>query len=156
MEPGINHFPTETLRRLIASEGKTVSAVICYMWLNRMNPNDIVQLIDNVEFRFSDGSHIIVSANDENEGLEVLNDFDLAHEQMQLEKEFNGKIKIVPVDAAKTKMWEEIPGRALTHVGLTKDGDHYLNDSIQLNFGDERRIIQLSPMDGLIIDYYED
>lgn len=150
------HFSQDALTTLLASEGKVVSGIVCYFWVNRINPNDSVELIDNFELKFTDGSHLVISCHEENEGIAVLNDFSMAAEQAELEKNFGNKIRIIPVDASKTQMWTDIPGKVLESVDLTRDGEQYLNDSVLLNFGDEKRIIQLSPTDGLIIDYYEE
>jgi hypothetical protein len=156
METPAHYFSKEALSLMLAVEGKTVSSIVCYFWLNQVNPSDAVELIDNVELKFSDGTYIILSCDDENEGLSVFSEFDIAQEQAELEKNFGKKIRIVPVDASKTKMWSDVPGKVLKSIDLTRDGEQYLSDSVLLNFGDEKRIIQLSPTDGLIIDYYED
>lgn len=156
MEPNPSHFPDEALRNITAIEGKTLAMVICYIWVNKMDPKASVELIDNVELRFADGARIVISCNEDVEGLSITNDFDYKEEQAQLSAEFGDKIRIVPVDASKTKMWQDVPGKVLDSVGLTRDGDNYLADSMVLNFGEERRIISLSPLDGLIIDYYEE
>ncbi|MBS1634678.1 MAG: hypothetical protein JST26_02070 [Bacteroidetes bacterium] len=156
METSAKHFSPEMLAILLAAEGKVISGIVCYFWVNRINPNDAVELIDNFELKFTDGSHVVISCNEENEGIAVFNNFSLADEQAELEKNFGNKIRIIPVDASKTQMWTDIPGKVLESVDLTRDGEHYLNDSVLLNFGDEKRIIQLSPADGLIIDYYEE
>lgn len=156
MEPNSSHFSDDALRNIMAIEGKTLAMVICYIWVNKMDPKASVELIDNVELKFTDGSHIVISCNEDVEGLSITNDFDYKEEQAELTAQFGDKIKIVPVDASKTKMWQDVPGKVLDSVGLTKDGEQYLDDSMVLNFGEERRIISMSPLDGLIIDYYEE
>jgi hypothetical protein len=156
MEPNPSHFSDDALKKITAIEGKTLATVICYIWVNKMDPKATVELIDNVELRFTDGSHIVISCNEDVEGLSITDDFDYKEEQARLTAEFGDKIRIVPVDASKTKMWEEVPGKVLDSVGLTKDDSDYLDDSMVLNFGEEKRIISLSPLDGLIIDYYEE
>jgi hypothetical protein len=53
-------------------------------------------------------------------------------------------------------MWEAVPGQKLQSIQITKEGDYYKADSIMLNFGEEKRTISIGPLDGLIIDYYEE
>lgn len=156
MERQAKHFSEESLKNILAAEGKVVSGIICYFWLNRINPQALVELIDNIELKFTDESSLIISCSEEVEGMEVMSDFNVKEEQEILDKEFGGKIKIIPIDAAKTKMWQDIPGMILESIDLTRDGDHYLSDTVLLNFGEEKRIITLSPTDGLIMDYYEE
>lgn len=156
MEQGASRFSDEELKKITSIEGKTLEQVICYIWVNKTDPNAIVELIDNVELRFADHTHLVISCNQDVEGLTVSDDFDYRQEQVQLDQEFGGKIRIIPVDASKTKMWEDVPGKVLESVDVTREGNDYLSDSIVLNFEKEKRIISLSPLDGLIIDYYED
>ena len=52
--------------------------------------------------------------------------------------------------------WKELEGLKLESVQLTKDGEYYLSDSVVFNFGAERRVVSISPADGLIIDFFED
>jgi hypothetical protein len=44
----------------------------------------------------------------------------------------------------------------LKKVRVTRDDGNYLADSIVLDFGEELREISIAPLDGLIIDYYEE
>jgi len=148
-------FDKNSLRRFIESEGKEVKAVICYLWQNNINKSDVVELIDNIEFVFADNSKLTLGCNTENDGLEVV-DFDFETEKKEIEKEFDGRIKFFAVNASPTKMWEDVIGKKLMAVQLSKEADYYLSDSVLLNFGEERRTISVSPMDGLIIDFYED
>jgi hypothetical protein len=39
---------------------------------------------------------------------------------------------------------------------LTKNNNLYRADSLVIDFGEEKREIQISPLDGLIIDYFEE
>ena len=53
-------------------------------------------------------------------------------------------------------MWADVVGKKLESVKLTRSGEYYKADSLILDFGSEKREISISPMDGLIIDYYEE
>ena len=149
------YFSTEALKSFVAAEGKQVKTVICYLWHNAINKNEIVELIDNIEFAFSDNSRINVSNNMDNNGLDVI-DFNFEEEKREIENEYKGKIKLFAVNASPTKMWEDVIGKKLIAVQLTKENDNYLCDSILLNFGEEKRTVSVSPLDGLIIDFWEE
>lgn len=152
----MNHFTDTQLKLLTSIEGKTLKKIVCYFWVNRLNPNDSVELIDNVELYFNDASSLVITCNDESNGLEVLNDFNFEEEKAQLKEEFGDKIRIIPIDASTTKMWTDVIGQTIEELQLSRDGDNYLNDALILNFGSEKRTIGISPSDGLIIDYWED
>lgn len=148
-------FDAQALAEMVGAEGKELKLVICYLWHNEVNKNDIVELIDNIEFVFTDQSKLIFGSNPDSSGLDV-GLFDYEAEKAELEKEFEGRIRIFRINASTTKMWNDVIGKKLHAVQLTKEGDKYLSDSVMMDFGDEKRTISISPLDGLIIDFYEE
>lgn len=148
------YFTHQALARFVAAQGKTVEKVICHLWQNNMNPNEAVEIIDNVELHFSGEEKLTISCNDNGDGLDAI-DFNAQEIAKALKLEFEGKIKLFKVDASTTKMWQDVIGKKLESVQLTKDDEHYKADSLMLNFGEEKRTVAISPLDGLIIDYYE-
>jgi len=150
------HFTDTQLKLLTQLEGKTLSKIICYFWVNKLNPNESIELIDNVEFIFNDSTSYVITCNEESSGLDILNDFNFEQEKAQLKQEFGDKIKIIPIDASTTKMWTDVIGETIEAIELSKDDENYLNDAIIVNFGTEKRTIGISPADGLIIDYWEE
>jgi hypothetical protein len=149
------YFTTDALQKMLAVHGKTVENIIIYLWQNLTDPNNSVEIIDSLQLTFSDKSSITIGCNENSEGLDILN-FNYQELKSQLEQEFQNKIKIHALNAGKTKMWTDIIGKTLESIQLTKQGDYYLADSLLLNFGEEKRTVALNPLDGLIIDYFED
>lgn len=152
----MSHFSDHQLKLLTTAEGKTLQKVMIYFWVNRLNPNAQIDLIDNVELVFSDDTAMVITCNDESTGINVLEDFNFEEEKATLKAEFGDKIKIIPIDASTTKMWTDVIGQAIESVELSKEDEQFLNDALILNFGTEKRSIGISPNDGLIIDYWED
>lgn len=150
------HFTDHQLKLLTSYEGKTLKKVMIYFWINRLNPDAQIDLIDNVEFVFTDNSSLVITCNDDSTGIEVLNDFNFEEEKTQLKNEFGDKIKIIPIDASTTKMWTDVVGETIEAFQLSREDDQFLNDALVINFGIEKRSIGISPNDGLIIDYWED
>lgn len=150
------YFSDIQLKLLSSIEGKTLKKIVCYFWVNRLNPTESIELIDNLELFFNDNSSLVVTCNEDGNGLDIIDDFNFEAEKNQLKQEFGDKIKIIPIDASSTKMWADVIGETLEAVQLTREDDNYLNDAIVLNFGIEKRTINLSPTDGLIIDYWEE
>jgi hypothetical protein len=60
------------------------------------------------------------------------------------------------VDASTTKMWEDIVGKTLQSVRIVKEGEYHKAGSVLLVFNGEKRIISVNPLDGLVLDYYEE
>lgn len=149
------YFDPESLKKLIASEGKEVKAILCYLWQNSINKNDIVELIDVFEILFTDNYRLSLCSNPEGSGLEAII-YDYKTAKQEVEKEHGEKIKVIGVNASGTKMWTDVIGKKLVSVQLTKQDGNYLSDSVVFNFGEERRVVSVSPLDGLIIDFYEE
>lgn len=149
------YFSDNALLKLNSVQGKQVQKVICYLWQNKQNPNDVVELIDNIELVFDDHDRINIACNENGDGLTTV-DFDLAAVKEELEREFKGKIKLFAIDASDTKMWKDVKNKVLENIQISKEDGKYKADSILLNFGEEKRTISIGPIDGLIIDYYEE
>ena len=149
------YFDAESLKKLIAAEGKTVKAINCYLWQNSINKNDVVELIDVFEIVFTDGYKLSLCSNGENSGMDAI-DYNYEAERKEIEKEHEGKIKVYGVTASGTKMWTDVIGLKLQSFQLTKEDKNYLSDSVVFNFGEEKRVVSISPLDGLIIDFHEE
>lgn len=150
------HFSDHQLQLLTSAEGKTLKKVVIYFWVNRFNPNAQIDLIDNVELLFNDDTSLVITCDDESNGISVLNDFNFEEEKENLKLEFGDKIKIIPIDASTTKMWTDVIGETIEAIKLSKEDEQFLNDALVISFGAEKRSIGISPSDGLIIDYWED
>ncbi len=150
-----NYFSDLALARFVESQGKTVAKIVCHLWQNSIDKNNTVEIIDNLELHFTDGKKLTISCNEDGEGLDVI-DFDYKSTSAELLKEFEGKIKLFAVDASSTKMWVDIVGKTLESVRVVKEGEYHVAGSILLVFNGEQRIISANPLDGLVLDYYED
>jgi hypothetical protein len=149
------YFSHEALARFVTAEGKTVESVICHLWQNNLDPNKPVEIIDNIELHFTDKHKLTISCNSEGEALDAI-DFDAKKTARELNEQFDGKIKLFKIDASPTKMWSDVIGKVLENVRVSKQDEYYLADSVILNFGEEKRVISIGPLDGLIIDYWEE
>lgn len=149
------YFSDEALARFVSAQGKVVEKIICHLWQNTLDKNGSVELIDNLELHFTDKQKLTISCNENGDGLDAI-DFNHKTAAIELEKEFGGRIKLFAVNASTTKMWEDVIGLTLESVRIIKEGDYHKAGSALLVFGKEKRIVSISPLDGLIIDYYEE
>ena len=146
-----------TLEKLQSIQNKTLASVVCYLWLNEINTKEVVSVIDAVEFIFTDGNKIVLAANEEQERL-VSVEYRFEEQKLLLNKTFGEKIKLFKVPANSTDMWKDVVLTKLLNVRMNKDKDtgHYLCDECIFEFeNQEKRLIQVHPIDGLILDYYE-
>ncbi len=150
-----NYFSNEALAKFAAAQNRTVEKIICHLWQNSTNKNEVMELVDNLEIHFTDKHKLTICANTEGDALDAI-DFNFKETALALQNEFDGKIKLFPVNASTTKMWEDVIGKKLYSVQITRKDEHYMADSLLLNFGEEKRTVSINPMDGLIIDYFEE
>ncbi|MCX7728840.1 MAG: hypothetical protein N2203_05150 [Bacteroidia bacterium] len=147
-----------TLKKLYSVQNKTLQKVICYLWLNETNPKQPIDVIDAIELEFNDGSKIALTGNENQEGLTYI-EYHFEEQKSMIEKTFEGKIRIFKVEASKTEMWKDTIQQTLKNIRLTKDkaSGKYFSDEIILEFeNNEKRLIQVHPIDGIILDYYEE
>ena len=150
-----NYFSDMALARFVAAQNRCVEKVICHLFINFVDQNNPLQVIENVQFVFKDGNVLTIGLNDEGNGLDAV-EFKFEAENHFIPEEFRDKIKFLPVDASSTTLWKEIIGLDLIAVRLTRDQEHYKSDAVVLDFGNEKREITLGPLDGLMIDYFEE
>ena len=150
-----SYFSHHALAHLVAAQGQEVQKVICHLWHNNVNKEASVELIDNIQLQFAGGKVLTIASNDTGEALDVI-DFDYKATAKQLEDEFQGKIKIFAVDASGTKMWTDVIGKTLKAIKVEKEGENHGANSLVLDFGEEKRLVAINPLDGLLIDYHED
>ncbi len=149
------YFSNEALAKFVTAQGKIVEKVVCHLWQNNINAGETVEIIDNVELHFTDKQKLTISCNENGDGLDAIT-FNPQEMAKNLREEFEGKIKLFAINASPTEMWQDVIGKTLEHVRVTKLNDFYIADSVILNFGEEKRVVSISPLDGLIIDYHEE
>jgi hypothetical protein len=148
-------FSHESLARFNAAKGRQVSSVVCHLWQNRIDRNAPLEIIDNLELHFGPQEKLTISSNADGSALEAI-DFDYPSAAKELTEEFGDSIRLFAVDASSTSMWKDVIGRSLTGIKLTKNGEYYLADALVLDFGDEKREVKVGPIDGIVIDYFEE
>ncbi len=147
-------FTDTAIRAFINVQGRTLNKVICHLWQNITNPAEPVEVIDNLQLHFGGDDTLTIACTPEGNGLDVI-DYDFDHARTALQNEFGNKIRLFAVDASGTTLWKDTIGKNLAGIRLTKEGDAYIADSLVLDFGEEKREIAVSPLDGLIVDIFE-
>ncbi len=148
-------FTDMALARFVSAQNRTVDKIICHLFINFIDQNNPLQVIENVQLVFKDGNVLTIGLNDQGNGLDAV-EFQYAEENHIIPEEFKDKIKFLPVEASSTTLWKDVIGLDLLAVRLTREQEHYKSDSVVLDFGNEKREITLGPLDGLMIDYFEE
>lgn len=150
------YFGYHELARLNSLEGKKISEVNYYVWVNRINMNSPYVFIDKLELVTDENEKLVLTGGEESDGLYLLSEYDPAEEILRLEHQFAGQITVKKHKASQDRFWKDVMNLEIQSVQLSKEGDRYLADAIVLDFGQERRLIGLSPEEGIIIDFYEE
>jgi hypothetical protein len=148
-------FSLQALAEFVKVQNKDVEKVICNLFLNNVNKDQPLEIIDNIQIFFTDKSSITIGTNEDVTGLDVIS-FKSNEAEKLIPAEYSRNIRFFAVDASATSMWKDVIGKKLLFVKLTRQGEHYKNDSVILDFGEEKREITMAPLDGIIIDLYED
>jgi len=149
------YFSNEALARFASVQGKTVEKIVCHLWQNKSSSSEVVEVIDNVEINFTDKQKLTIGCNADGDGLDAII-YNYKEAALALEKEFEGKIRVYAIDASTTKMWEEVIGKTLNTVRIEKEGEMYKAKAVMLDFGTEKREVEINPLDGIIIDYFDE
>lgn len=149
------YFTTEALARFASAQGKVVEKVVCHLWQNKSSSTEVVEVIDNVELHFTDKQKLTIGCNADGDGLDAIV-YNYKEAAQALEKEFEGKIRVYAIDASTTKMWTEVIGKTLKTVKIEKENGQYKSNAVLLDFETEKREIEVNPLDGIIIDYYDE
>ncbi len=149
------YFSDEALAKFAMAQGKIVEKIVCHLWQNKSVPGETVEVIDNVELLFTDKQKLTIGCNTDGDGLDAI-EYNYKAAAVALEKEFEGKIRVYAIDASSTKMWKDVIGKTLNLVKIEKENGQYRANAVLLDFGTEKREIEVNPLDGIIIDYYDE
>ncbi|MGE0566447.1 MAG: hypothetical protein AB7O73_00745 [Bacteroidia bacterium] len=147
-------FKDEEVATLLGSQGKELHSVLIYLWQNKSG-NESLEIIDAIKFILDDNIELTLTCDPESESI-TLTSFDFLEYKRQHESEINDSIIIHEVNAGTTGMWKDTIKKKLKAVLLTKTKNGYASDSIVFDFEGEKRLLSINPLDGLLLDYYED
>jgi hypothetical protein len=150
------YFSFEELKKLKSLEGKILSDVIYFVWVNRIEAEKPFIFIDKIQLKFQSGETVTLTAGEESDALHFVENFDPLAEALKLDEDFNGKILLKPHNSSGDKFWKDVIHQKVEIVQLSKQNDQYLADAIVFDFGKEKRLVAISPEEGIIIDYHED
>ncbi|MFN5183460.1 MAG: hypothetical protein ACK5D5_10625 [Bacteroidota bacterium] len=150
------YFSLNELKRLNELEGKILKNIIYFVWINKTVENNPYVFIDKLKLQTQDDLELTLSASEESDRIFFDDQFDFELQSIKFKNEFEGKIILKEYNANNDKFWKDITGNEIRSVQLSKDGNEYLADALILDFGAEKRLIGVSPEEGLIIDYHEE
>jgi|GEM_PF-2954514 len=151
----ITFFSEESVGRLKKLEGKILTDVNHYLWINNAKPSEPLEFIDWVELIFKDGTIMIMTAGRESDGIKLPIHFDFAHEQEKIFEQFGHQIHLQLKNMSQSTLWSPTINVPLGGVYLmTEDDKHYQNQAVLLDFNGD--IIEVfTNYEGLGVEVYD-
>lgn len=152
----VNTFSLQEIESFLSLEGMVITDVMYHIWRNKIDPENVIDSLDYIDFIFENKYRVTLYAGLESDGIKVV-ELDLAKEQARIEEEFGDKIELLTFDVTNEEPWLDTQNLVLEKIQLEqlKNG-LYHNQSLLLNFTSEAVEIRISPIEGLIVDYHEE
>jgi hypothetical protein len=150
-------FSLEALEVFQSFEGQILETVNYYLWVNEVgNDASPFRFLYFLELIFEQNETLILTSGEDSTNITITTAADLVDTANKL-RDLNNRISIQRVLANPHQLWMDVIGTPLESINLTPNEEkYYLNDSLMLDFGQKKIIIQLSQRDGLeLIDWHE-
>ncbi|MBL0051967.1 MAG: hypothetical protein IPP29_10900 [Bacteroidetes bacterium] len=154
MEQGIKlepkFFTGDELDKLYDIANQQLKEVNYYHWVNKTKPDDIVTMLDHVEFIFIDNTSICFSASELCDAIELY-DFDFDATNKDLFDTFEGDLYVRKTPKSEEQIWQQLMQLDISEVLLeANEKNKFFSDKITLKFGREKMVIQVTPT-GLVV-----
>ncbi len=138
-----------------SSKDKIIN-VCYYFWINVSNPDQQYSFIDVIEFISEDATSLFFKLNEEDSGIEIKDDFDFEQYKTTIHAEFQNQIRLMKVEATPLAIWETVLKTPFNQITLIEERGSFLNKQFLVEFKKETIEIQFHPIEGLVVDEYEE
>lgn len=139
-------FSVVELRKLKDLESQQVKKVLFHYWINAAKTDDILQMLNYIEFQFIDSTMIILAASELCDSIEVA-DIDIEAEKKLLQEKFKGAISLQSVDKTSDELWSRMINYPVAEVLLDNNGNNqFYSDRILLSFLPVQIMISISDL----------
>lgn len=127
-------FSIEELRLLNDLESQQIKKVLFHYWINSAKLDDIIQLLNYIEFQFIDDTNLIIAASELCDSIEVVT-IDIEAEKKSLLEKFKGNITLQTTDKTSDPMWSRMIGYPVAEVLLDKNiSNQFYSDKMIIDF----------------------
>ena len=151
-------FSSDELKKLRDLESQQISEVKYHSWVNSAKPNELVELLDFIEFIFIDNQNLVLATSELCDAIEV-KDENMSAYAADVALRFNNQIRIRTENMSDFPLWERAIEYPVDEVLLDKTiDDSYYSDKILLRLGPVMIQIDISEK-GLVVsentDHYK-
>lgn len=151
----MGYFNVDELFILDSIKAETkITGINYYTWHNLAVSKNGYVFIDKIELQFNNIPSILFEINDTDEGIALRTNYNITKDIAEVEEKFNAQIKITFSSENTNELWNDIINIPLLSIEAEQHEQFYLNWTILLNFGDEKRVIYYENEKGLLVEYY--
>jgi hypothetical protein len=151
----MGYFNVDELFILDSIKAETkITGINYYTWHNLAVSKNGYVFIDKIELQFNNIPSILFEINDTDEGIALRTNYNITKDIAEVEEKFNAQIKITFSSENTNELWNDIINIPLLSIEAEQHEQFYLNWTILLNFGDEKRVIYYEKEKGLLVEYY--
>ena len=133
-----------------------IKDITYYRWHNLTVSKNPYIFIDKIEIQFNNIPSILLEINDTDDGITLKTHYNVANEIKEIEKQFNSEIRITRSIESNNEIWLSLNNLPLLSIEAEEHEKFYLNGTLLLNFGHEKRIIHFEREVGLLVEIYEE
>ena len=127
-------FSVHELHALKDLESQQVKKVLFHYWVNAAKTDDIIQLLNYIEFKFIDDTNLIIAASELCDCIEIT-DINIDVEKKSLQEKFKGSITLQTVDKTNDELWSRMINYPVAEVLLDNNGNNrFYSDKLLLSF----------------------
>ncbi|MCC6462014.1 MAG: hypothetical protein IT260_16185 [Saprospiraceae bacterium] len=143
-------FRLEDLEALQAFEGRELTDVNYYLWLNRTEAGAApYRFLYTLELAFGYDGALLLSSGEDSTAIRLIAPETLIRTAQQLQT-LHGQVSIQRVNAGAFPLWQPAIGKLLATIRLSRnDAGLYWNDALLLDFGAWQILVQISQKEGL-------
>ncbi|MEO8147603.1 MAG: hypothetical protein ABI723_08205 [Bacteroidia bacterium] len=139
-------FSVDELRLLKDLESQQINKVLFHYWVNAAKLDDIIQLLNYIEFQFIDNTNLIIAASELCDSIEVVT-IDIEAEKKSLLEKFKGNITLQTTDKTKDPLWSRMIGYPVAEILLDKNlSNQFYSDKMIIDFLPLRILISIIPL----------
>jgi len=102
----VNTFSLQEIESFLSLEGMVITDVMYHIWRNKIDPENVIDSLDYIDFIFENKYRVTLYAGLESDGIKVV-ELDLAKEQARIEEEFGDKIELLTFDVTNEEPWSD-------------------------------------------------
>jgi len=150
-------YLSKTELRLLTNINKNnvLKDINYFLWINKSNLENPYVFIDTIELEFETGLPVFFKINENDTGINLLNDFDFEATKKEVTELFNGLITLKKINALEFPVWKDVLKSEFVAIKSDLEKEGYANNYFEIVFKKNTIAINYHPSEGLQITLEE-